>query len=234
MLLVAARRSKYLPLGGRVDDRALGAISDELHRALEAARNAGELQFDEAVSALWCEIYILLSADRVGQYGEATARAEAQVLRLALIYALLDSAPVIRLEHLFAAVALWDYCDRSAAFLFGDSRSDRIEDAVIRELRAFDVWMTREALVNALGRHSAGAKLQRAIDPLLRDGLMERREEPTLGRPRELFRATKARKGSIVDLCSLSSRFAELWNRHAVEESESVSSAPVDRKSTAR
>ena len=46
-----------------------------------------------------------------GLYGAVTSRAEAQVVRLSLIYALLDCSPVIRQEHLLAALALWEYCE---------------------------------------------------------------------------------------------------------------------------
>jgi hypothetical protein len=45
------------------------------------------------------------------------------VLRLSLTYALLDEhagKPVIRAEHLRAAIALWDYAQASAWFVFGD------------------------------------------------------------------------------------------------------------------
>ena len=40
-----------------------------------------------------------------------TARAEAQVIRLSLIFALLDSTDTIDTAQLEAAMAVWAYCD---------------------------------------------------------------------------------------------------------------------------
>ena len=63
---------------------------------------------------MWRAIYSKLSAKPPGLLGAATARAEAQVVRLSLIYALLDRAAAIGTEHLTAALALWRYCADSA------------------------------------------------------------------------------------------------------------------------
>ena len=63
-----------------------------------ALRFAGEhraLPFDPAARERWIEIYPQLSAGQPGLAGAATARAEAHVVRLALIYALLDCSDMI-------------------------------------------------------------------------------------------------------------------------------------------
>ncbi len=57
-------------------------------------------------------------------FGAATGRAEAHTIRLALIYALLDSSPVITLPHLEAALALWRYARDSTRWVFGESLGD--------------------------------------------------------------------------------------------------------------
>ncbi len=41
------------------------------------------------------------------------------MIRLALLYALLDSSDNIRSEHLKAAVAFWKYAEDSARLIFG-------------------------------------------------------------------------------------------------------------------
>ena len=56
-----------------------------------------------------------------GLTGALTARAEAHSIRLALIYALLDGASSIEVEHLKAALALWDYAARGAEWALGDA-----------------------------------------------------------------------------------------------------------------
>ena len=42
-----------------------------------------------------------------------------------MIYALLDGASSIEVEHLQAALALWDYAARSAEWALGDATGDR-------------------------------------------------------------------------------------------------------------
>ena len=54
-------------------------------------------------------------------YGWAVDRAEAHVVRLSLLYALLDCSEQVELVHLQAALELWGYADRSAHHIFGDS-----------------------------------------------------------------------------------------------------------------
>jgi hypothetical protein len=53
------------------------------------------------------------SADQPGLLGALTARAEAQVIRLALLFALLDKEGSIGVAHLKAALAFWRYCEAS-------------------------------------------------------------------------------------------------------------------------
>ena len=67
--------------------------------------------------------------------GAILARAEAQVMRLACVYALLDRSCLVELEHLEAALALWDYSERSAEYVFGDSLGNPVADEILRALR---------------------------------------------------------------------------------------------------
>jgi len=51
-------------------------------------------------------------------------------VRLALIYALLDSADTIALEHLEAGLAVWRYSADSATWVLGDSLGDPTADEI--------------------------------------------------------------------------------------------------------
>ena len=57
-----------------------------------------------------------------GSPAHLTARAEAHTIRLALLYALLDGQRRIQPQHLHAALALWDYAARSAAWALSHRR----------------------------------------------------------------------------------------------------------------
>jgi hypothetical protein len=70
--------------------------------------------------------------DGTGLVDALTARAEAQVLRLSLIYALLDGAQAADRAHLEAAWEVWRYCRWSAQRIWvgagtGDPDLDRIQ-----------------------------------------------------------------------------------------------------------
>jgi hypothetical protein len=70
-----------------------------------------------------------------GLHSAAPGRAEAQVLRISAIYAALDCSSIIRLLHLQAALAMWDYCSYSAASLFGACVGDSVAIASSRLFR---------------------------------------------------------------------------------------------------
>lgn len=71
---------------------------------LFAGQQAEPLAFDADAREKWIAVYDQLSDGHPGMWGAATARAEAHTVRLALLYALLDCAPAIRVEHLDAAL----------------------------------------------------------------------------------------------------------------------------------
>ena len=110
---------------------------DELKLSLQFAKDMGEVRWGETAKPLWVEIYGDLSEGSPGLFGAVTSRAEAQCLRLALVYALIDSSHFIEEEHLRAALALWRYAEQSARFVFGDTTgdpvADRIEDALLEK-----------------------------------------------------------------------------------------------------
>ncbi|MGH2364008.1 MAG: hypothetical protein ACRDHX_05070, partial [Chloroflexota bacterium] len=81
------------------------------------------LPLTDAARQRWVEVYPRLSADAAGLYGAVTARAEAHVLRLSLLYALLDCASAVDGSHLEAALSLWAYeCSGCGVRLLGEQR----------------------------------------------------------------------------------------------------------------
>ncbi len=112
----AAILAQLLPEGGDMPD--VSEPQNLLRAAIDAARLRGRIERDSEARMLWAEIYRSLSEEPPGRLGEIISRGEAQVIRLALLFALLDSAPLIRAHHLKAALAFWSYCAASAAFIF--------------------------------------------------------------------------------------------------------------------
>jgi hypothetical protein len=108
-LWAAVRRSKLLPEGGGMQRLDLGDIRRSLHAAAESARTVGEVRRSDTARDIWHAVYPRLAGDRLGLFGAVTSRAEAQTMRLALEYALLDRSRLIEAEHLNAGLAVWSY-----------------------------------------------------------------------------------------------------------------------------
>ena len=90
----------------------------------------------DAARKRWEEIYdAIADAELPGIAAALTNRAEAQVLRLALIYAVLDGSRQIDVVHLEAGWALWRYCEASVLYIWGDATGDRDVDRLVAAVR---------------------------------------------------------------------------------------------------
>jgi hypothetical protein len=180
-------RSKALPDGGRVPIEDFDRLAASVKHAAEHAISLGdcELRRNDEARSLWHSIYEELSEGKMGLFGSVTSRAEAQVMRLACLYALLEEANEVRAGHLRAALSLWGYCEASAAFIFGNTLSDPLADEILRLLRQTQSGLTRTELNTALGRNQAAADISRALALLSRQGSAASKIEQTSGRPAE-------------------------------------------------
>jgi hypothetical protein len=105
-LFCCSRRAQVLPEGGATP--FYGSIVERLNDALELGKKADVLVRDDEARRVWADVYPQLSEGKGGMFGLVTNRAEAQVLRLSVIYSLLDCSRVVQLPHLLAALAVWD------------------------------------------------------------------------------------------------------------------------------
>ena len=160
-LWIAARRSKLLPSGG--GDLDLGPFVARLSADFNSAKQIGRMRRDEAAEARWQEIYISLAdVNHGGLAGAVTSRAEAQVLRLSMIYALADASASIRVEHLEAALAVWRYSEATALMLFAGSTGNRLDDRLLALIRK-SPGISRKGLHQALNNHCPAAELVAAL-----------------------------------------------------------------------
>ena len=186
ILWVCVRRSKTLPDGGSLSDEAIAPLASRLKSAIKFASTVREMRRDDGARELWRDVYPELSEGRPGLLGAVISRGEAQVLRLSMLYALLDSSDVIRAEHLRAALAVWDYAEASARHIFGDSIGNPIADTILSSLRSRSAaGMTRTDIRDTLGRHAREAQISIALASLQELGLARHTREETGGRPIE-------------------------------------------------
>ena len=184
-LWICACRSKLLPDGGDAVD--LEPHIGRIRAAVNHARQVGELRRDPPASDLWYREYPRLSAGRPGLLGAMTARAEAQVMRLACLYALLDRSLVVGRPHLQAALEVWRYCFESASHIFGSSLGDPTADDILRALKASPDGLTRRDLLHGVfDRNKPAHQITRAL-ALLTECHLARHEEDRSGggRPAE-------------------------------------------------
>jgi hypothetical protein len=108
-------------------------------------------------------------------------------MRLALIYALLDSDDAIRTRHLTAALAVWDYCEASARFIFGSRLGDPVADEIRDVLKANPEGLSRTELSAHFGRNRSAEIISRALATLAESGMAKKELRETAGRPREIW-----------------------------------------------
>jgi hypothetical protein len=188
-LWVCSRRSKALPEGGALDTVDLKPLIRRLKSAADFARTVGEMKRDARARVIWREVYPDLSEGKPGLLGAVTSRAEAQVLRLSCIYALLDSSETVQAEHLLAALAVWEYCEQSARFVFGAALGDATADEILRVLRSRTEGMTRTEVSDYFQRNKSATEIARALGVLQEYGRVRVEREQTDGRARERWYA---------------------------------------------
>jgi Protein of unknown function (DUF3987) len=184
------RRSKQLPEGGNLDPAALDDLAVQVGAALDRARRVGLMTRSPAAKELWAKAYEDLTDDtEEGLVASVTARAEAQALRLSVAYALLDGSPLIDVEHLEAALAVWRYCEDSARLVFGDATGDPIADRLLAAFReAGSEGLDYTAQSALFGRNVPAARLAHAREQLEARGEVETVAVQTGGRNRMVTR----------------------------------------------
>lgn len=190
-LWVLVKRSKELPEGGAVPEKVLQSLAKRLSEVITFSRTVSEVKRDGAARKLWAGVYHDLSEGKPGLIGAVLSRAEAQVLRLSVIYALLDKSSVVKVEHLKAALAVWEYCERSAVLIFGNRLGDPTADRILEALRnAGPKGMSDNHIYELFGRNKSANERDRALNLLQSLGLATPDKEETGGRPRTVWRAT--------------------------------------------
>ena len=193
-LYACVRRSKLPPRGGTVSKDAMDRLGVATLDAITATNMIAFVDMTPAAAELWDSVYGKLTAEVPELIGGIISRGDAQTLRLALLYALLDKAKLIDKVHLNAALAVWSYSEASARFIFGDNTGDPIADTILRMLRGTGTaGASRTTIINHLGRNTSIDRIDIALGLLLAAGKVRREMRAPLsgpGRPAEMWFAT--------------------------------------------
>jgi hypothetical protein len=206
-LWLCVKRSKYLPHGGKAHTLDWADFYKHLKKALTDAQHTREMHRSDLANIAWEAVYTPLSQGSVGLVGAITARAEAQVLRLSCLYALLDGQDTITEQHLYAALAVWQYAEESARYIFGqmvgDARAERLLTALDM---AADEGLTRKQIYNDVFQNNLKAGELDILLQTLESQQHIRRElyTPPLGRPgHKYFLLPKSLRTNVLSPPSL-------------------------------
>lgn len=185
-LFLQVQRAKLLANPPVPPESQTKTLAQELRNAIAFAQKAGEMRRDSKADELWESTYPLLESLGEGEgklVPALLARASAQVLRLSMIYALLDQSAIIRVEHLRAALALYQSVESSVRAIFGEADVGDLVDRARKQLQHGP--RTRTELSKGLGGHFSSDEIGAALGFLRSNGEADFKTTPTDGRARE-------------------------------------------------
>jgi hypothetical protein len=184
-LWVAVRQSKSLPDGGELHTVNWAPIARRLAEVMESAKRVDRMARDPIAAAMWRGVYEELNAPRPGLLGSVLTRAAPLTMRLACLFALLDGSAEVGPPHLMAALALWEYCEDSARYVFGNRLGNPDAEKLLAALKDKPEGLTqRDIMVDVFKRNKTTAAVAAMLSELLTCGLIHRKSDnQTGGRP---------------------------------------------------
>lgn len=119
-LFFVVRRSKMQPLPTMPDEKVMQVLATKLRRSLEEARKVSQVTLAESAIDTWIELYTTLDKETQDDslaVSQFLSRGAPQVLRLAMILALVDGQREIQKSHLLTAMGFWHYSRKSVEFM---------------------------------------------------------------------------------------------------------------------
>jgi hypothetical protein len=231
-LWICARRQGLVPRPQTMPDHEVDVLHRQIIEIVRTAQSEGfnNIQFTDETWSLWGKVYPELSQDHQGFAGVIINRAEAQVIRLSMIYALLDEQNTVEPHHLDAALAFWQYCQDSALFIFGGRESDIIADKIVEALCERDQSLTE---IHTLFQHHVSAKRRnKALQDLTSSGKVTiYKKTNDQGRPTIMCTLVKTSTlnsntcaKSAISVLSTSTTTSEGLNAHNALNAQDVSS----------
>ncbi|GAA0509679.1 hypothetical protein [Saccharopolyspora thermophila] len=193
MLIIASRRARLLPEGGNLPHDLVGEIADQLADRIRKLSRLAEVPFTPAAREAWVPIYEDLSRPRPdGPVAALLARSRPMVLRIALVYALIDGSTAVDAEHLHAARALWAYAEASIHWLYGQLDDQEQVEALLEWLAAAgEAGRSKSDVTNLYAKKNkkAADHAFNMLAALIRDGLVVQDTTSTgRGRPGTRFK----------------------------------------------
>jgi len=182
------RRSKVLPRPPAFEGPAVDAMIRDLQEVFDCGAAVGSMRLDAETGDAYDEYYRNLPDDPPGLAGVMAVRMPAFVLRLAMIYALLDLSAMVRRPHFEAALEVVRFCQDSARTIFGEMTGDPFADRVYEALQDGPL-SKKQILHEVFSRNVSAEVIANSLKILERSGLAYPTRTTTAGRPAEVWSA---------------------------------------------
>ena len=178
-LWVCVRRTQKMAFPQRMDDSKLLALAIRLSDALIKSETEQVVEMSAEARQYWARQYHIVSADITGLMGSVTSRSEAYVLRLGLLFCLLDGLSQIEQKHLQAAVDLVAFCNESVEFIFSTPAESEAGTDADKLLKALDKKpMTQSEVSRVFQGHKTKCQLTHLLTDLQTLNKIKSTQEP--------------------------------------------------------
>ena len=198
ILWTCARRQGLVPFPKPMPADELNKMREELRSIIIKCREIKEMVLSVDAREMWVDIYEELSRDHAGLVGACINRAESQVLRLSMIYALLDASSSISVSHLESALAVWQYCEESARFIFAGREVNPYSQKIMDLLQEGGEMSTTQ-IYDAFSKNITKKQMEQAIMELMSQKKIETetKKQPGKGRPKTMFRCVSGKDAGL-------------------------------------
>lgn len=166
----------------------------QLAQNLNRGRARSEIPLSIEAWKWWDEKYTEISEAEPGLYGAITARGEAHIPRLALIFALIENASEIGVDHFEAAMAIWRYSCETVKWSFGAAFPNPIANRLYEALKTNQNGLSRTEISELFKRHRTKEEIDEALGILAKSDVATRVQSDTAGRPVERWVLTNLAK----------------------------------------
>jgi hypothetical protein len=156
----------------------------------ERLRSIHQMTREAEAKAYWDEIYQKVEREEEAnpQLDGVLSRVSAQMLRLSMIYALLDGSAMVKREHIEAAYALWRYCRDTAKYLFAEKLSSAHAERIYAALKVCaPKEMNKTQIGDIFGKNLAANVQNAALDELEKAELVKKRVTRGKGPPETFY-----------------------------------------------
>jgi hypothetical protein len=171
-LFFAVKRSKLLPDGASLDPNDKKMMIDELRQSLSFAQNCGEIKKDSKAKEYWNVLYRELAEGESGVVGSLSSRSEAQIMRMALIHALIARRSEITELDIQTAASIHQYSIDSLKYLFGERTGFQLADNIFEFIKLNPSGVNKTQIHDKFSRNLTKDNLSHALDVLIDSKLL--------------------------------------------------------------